>query len=95
MSWASPPTAISRTISSSAEFARARVAWTTSITDERIGGRGGCSKTTVTSSPLLAAQRSSRSTRRTIAACRSRHQPSGRDPMTFIPSAIQRIGGRV
>ena len=65
------------------------------MTDERIGGFGGCSKTTVTSSPLSAAQRSSSPTSRTIAACRSRHQPSGREPMTFIPSTIQRIRPRL
>ena len=79
-----------RTISSSAEFARARWACVTAMTVETIGGRGGCSKTTVTSSPSAAAQRSSSSTSPTIAAWRSRHQPFGRLPMTFIPSMIQR-----
>src|SRR3954454_10560598 len=61
------------------------------MTDELIGGRGGPSNITVTSSPSSAAQRSRRSTRRTIAAWRSRHQPSGREPMTFMPSTIQGI----
>ena len=27
-----------------------------------------------------------------MARVRSRHQPSGREPMTFIPSMIQRVG---
>jgi hypothetical protein len=77
-------------ISSSAESRRGRGACLTSITVERIGGRGGCSNTTVTSSPLLAAHRSSTSTNATIAACRSRHHASGRVPITFIPSTTQR-----
>ncbi len=61
------------------------------MTDETMGGEGGFSKTIVTSSPLSATQRSSRSTRRTIAPWRSFHHPSGCEPITFMPSTIQRI----
>ncbi len=70
-------------------------AWATSITVERIGGRGGASKTTVTSSFSAIAQRSSRSTSRTIAAWRSRHHWSGRVPITFMPSTSQCIADEV
>src|SRR6185437_15155186 len=54
------------------------------------GGDGGCSKTTVTCWPSAEAQRSSRSTSSTIARRRSFHQPSGRVPITFMPSTIHR-----
>src|SRR5919109_1440936 len=64
------------------------------MTLERTGGRGGRSKTTTTSSPLSAANRSSWSTRRAMAASRSRHQPSGRVPITFMPSTSQRTGAQ-
>ena len=67
-------------------------AWATSITVERIGGRGGRSNTTVTSSPLAAAHRSSMSTSLSIAASRSLHQiRTGPVPITFMPSTSQRI----
>ena len=38
-----------------------------------------------------ARERPSSSTSRRMAPRRSRHQPSGRDPITFIPSTIQRV----
>src|SRR5262249_5148970 len=79
-----------RTISSSAESLRGRGAWVTAITVERIGGEGGFSNTTVTSAPLVAAQRSSMSTSLTIAWWRSRHPASGPGPITFIPATSQR-----
>src|ERR1700733_6539106 len=79
-----------RTISSSAAFGFGLGACATSITVERIGGRGGRSNTTVTSSPLSAAHRSSRSTSRSMAASRSFHHASGLVPITFIPSTSQR-----
>jgi hypothetical protein len=63
------------------------------MTGERIGGRGGRSKTTVTSSPSAATQRSSWSTSRAIAASRSFHHRSGRVPITFMASTIQRTPG--
>jgi RNA polymerase sigma-70 factor (ECF subfamily) len=51
-------------------------------------GSGRPSKTTVTSDPGPArVPRSDTSRRR--AAARSRHHPSGRDPMTFMPSTTQ------
>src|SRR5436190_9909240 len=46
------------------------------------------SKITVTGSSWVAAKRSNRSTSRRCAPRRSRHQPSGREPMTLLPSTI-------
>jgi hypothetical protein len=46
------------------------------------------SSTSVTRSPCCDAQRSSSPARRRIAPGRSRHQPSGREPITFIPSTV-------
>lgn len=82
----------SRTISSSAELAAALGACATSTTDDGMAVDGGRSNTTVTSSPraLVMAHPSSLSTSITIARWRSRHQPSGRLPITFIPSTIHR-----
>lgn len=64
----------------------------TSTTDDGMAVDGGRSNTTVTSSPraLVMAHPSSLSTSITIARWRSRHQPSGRLPITFIPSTIHR-----
>lgn len=61
-------------------------------TDDGMAVDGGRSNTTVTSSPraLVMAHPSSLSTSITIARWRSRHQPSGRLPITFIPSTIHR-----
>ncbi len=75
-------------ISSSAEFAAAAGACAIVIESDPMGGEGGRSKTTVTRSPSTT-QFSSRATNATIAPCRSFHQPSGRDPITFIASTIQ------
>jgi hypothetical protein len=62
----------------------------TVITDDSIGGDSGRSNTTVTSAPSADAHRSSRSTNAVIARLRLRHHPSGRDPITFMPSTIHR-----
>src|SRR5690606_15468750 len=83
----------SRTISSSAASAAARGGWPTASTDDPIGV--GCSNTTVTECPSAVAHRSSRRTRSSIARRRSLHQPSGRLPMTFMASTIQRTESTV
>jgi hypothetical protein len=51
------------------------------------------SNTTVTASPPRSANASSSSTSARIAPGRSRHHPFGRDPITFMPSTIQRLIG--
>ena len=48
-------------------------------------------ETTVTGSPLRSANALSSSTSSRIAPGRSRHQPVGREPITFMPSTIQRV----
>lgn len=73
-----------RMISSSAESAAAAGALVTVSTEEQMGS--GRSNTTVTSARSRSAKISSRWTSAANAACRSRHQPSGRAPMTFIAS---------
>ena len=55
--------------------------------------RGRLSRTTVTCSSASVAQRSSWPTSRSIAARRSRHQPSGWAPITFIASMTRCIAG--
>ena len=64
---------------------------TTSTPGTSTGSSGAApSKTTVTSSPRSASDASSAASSR-IAAGRSRHQPVGREPTTFMPSISQRV----
>ena len=80
-----------RSISSSAASRPPRGACATSTASDVIGGEGACSRTTQTGASSARANASSSVTRRTIAPWRSRHQPSGREPITFIASTSQRV----
>jgi hypothetical protein len=55
-----------------------------------LSGFGRPSNTTVTGVPFELCQESSARTSRLMAPCRSRHHPSGRAPMTFMPSISHR-----
>ena len=52
---------------------------------------GPASSTTVTGSPVCSANASSCAISRFTAPVRSRHQPSGREPITFEASTSQRM----
>ena len=82
----SPSPAIAA-MSSSAAFGPRRDANRTSTRSESRSNAAPSS--TTTTSPSWSTS-SSASTSRRIAPRRSRHQPSGRDPITFIPSTIRR-----
>ena len=61
------------------------------LTPSPSSSNGFPSNTTVTSSPPRVANSPSSATSPRIAPGRSRHQPVGRDPITFMPSTIQRV----
>ena len=85
-----------RTISWSAASRPRREANATTAAPCVPGGTPGGwrSNTTVTSSPVAAAYRSSSPMSRRTARSRSFHQRSGREPMRFMPSISQRAPGR-
>ena len=73
-------------MSSSAAFGPRREANCTVTRGPPSSSNGLPSSTTVTGSPLRSAKLSSSSTSSRIAPGRSRHQPVGREPITFMPS---------
>ena len=76
----------SAAMSSSAAFGPRRDANCTVTRGPPSSSNGLPSSTTVTGSPLRSARLSSSSTSSRIAPGRSRHQPVGREPITFMPS---------
>ena len=82
---------------SSAASRPARVAYATSTpscTPSGTSASGRPSSTTEIRSPLRRARCCSAAIRRRVAPARSRHQPSGRLPITLLPSTIRRRGIR-
>ena len=81
----------SAAMSSSAAFGPRREANCTVTRSSPSRSNGLPSRTTVTGSPPRSANAFSSSTSSRIAPGRSRHQPVGREPITFMPSTIQRV----
>src|SRR5215207_7938699 len=87
----SPSDSTSAAMSSSAALGPRREANRTVTRSPPSMSNGLPSRTTVTGSSLLSANACSSSTSLRMAPGRSRHQPVGREPITFMPSTIQRV----